>query len=150
MCVQVNDVSNLHEIINSAEFWKIAIPSVAAIVIAFLSHQLAVSRQLAEQRKKQRIEYLISSFKSLMMFSNNPDGTEGAKHLRDATMSIQFLGSKYQVHQIQTILENLKKQDELVELDPLICSLRDELRQELGLEKVAGNVHWTHPKKANF
>lgn len=146
MCVQVNDVSNLHEIINSVEFWKIAIPSLAAIVIAFLSHQLAVSRQFSEQRKKQRIEYLTSSFKSLMMYSNNPDELEGLKHLRDATIGIQFLGSKYQVQQMQTILDKFKA-GESAELDPLICSLRDELRQELDLEKVDGNVYWAHPKK---
>lgn len=134
-------------VISSIEFWKVVIPAIVAIGIAFLSHQWAVSRQLAEQKKKMRVEYLASSFRSLMMFSNNPRKHEGAEHLREATIAIQFLGNKSQVEMLHGIVDELLKPNGKAELDPLLASLRDELREELNLEKVEGNIYWTHPQE---
>ena len=133
----------ISKVFNSLEFWKIAIPSLIAIVIALVSHQLAVSRQIREQRKKQKIEYLIEAFSSLMSFSNNPNKQEAAVHLRSAAMKIQFMGSKSQDKQMKELIDSLIKKNDF-NFDPLLCSLRDELRSELTLEKLEGNVYWVH------
>lgn len=131
-------------LLSSVEFWKIALPSIIAIVLAVISHQFAISRQLAEQRRKQRIEYLISSFTALMMYSNNQDKRVASEKLREASISIQFLGTSGQVEMMRTILAGLGA-GETVNLDPLIFSLRDDIRRELGIEQVSGPVYWTHP-----
>ncbi len=131
-------------ILHSPDFWKIAAPALIAVAIAFASHQLGLSRQLAEQRRKQRIEYLISSFKALMMFSNNQNRDEGAKNLRDAAISIQFLGKPKQVDLMRDIIDRLSSRRD-VDLDVLLFSLRDDIRLELKIEPVTGPVYWTHP-----
>uniref|UniRef100_UPI001C4FBE76 hypothetical protein n=1 Tax=Crenothrix polyspora TaxID=360316 RepID=UPI001C4FBE76 len=94
------------ELFTSYEFWKIGLPALIAIIVAFVSHQLAVSRQFVEQRRKQRIDYLISSFTSLMMYSNNRD-KEAVSHLRDASIAIQFLGTSEQSKLMQEFIGTL-------------------------------------------
>ena len=151
----------IKNIISSVEFWKIIIPASVAIFVAYESHQLAVSRQIEaqklivsrqinEQIRKHRIDYLISSFNDLMMFSNNPDKQEGAKHLRDAAISTQFLGSSDQIEKMRTVLDIiLNKPNEVAELDPLLISLRTEIRNYLDLEPVSGGIYWLHPRPDN-
>ena len=129
----------------SPDFLKIFIPSVIAIVVAFYSHTSAVTRQINEHKLKQRIEHLSNSFRSLLMFSGNPNQEEGSKHLRDALISIQFLGTKWQVDQMQQLIDTLGTEGAVFSFDPLLASLRDELRENLDLEKIEGKVYWSHP-----
>jgi hypothetical protein len=131
------------ELFTSYEFWKIGLPALIAISVAFVSHQLAVSRQLAEQRRKQKIDYLISSFTSLMMYSNNRD-KEAVSHLRNASIAIQFLGTSEQSKLMQEFIDTLSE-GKSAELDPLLFSLRNDIRSELNLEKITGPVYWVHP-----
>ena len=129
----------------SPDFLKIFIPSCIAIGVAFYSHKSAVSRQIDEQRRKQRVEYLENAFRSLLMFSNNPNKYEGSANLRNAAISIQFLGTKWQVEQMQELIETLGKSGANFSFDPLLVSLRNELREFLDLGHLDGKVYWTHP-----
>jgi len=131
--------------IGSPDFLKIFIPSCIAIGVAFYSHKSAISRQINEQRRKQRVEYLENSFRSLLMFSNNPNKYEGSISLRDAAISIQFLGTKWQVEQMRKLIETLGKDGATFSFDPLLASLRNELRASLDLEALDEIVYWTHP-----
>lgn len=140
----------IKKIISSVEFWKIIIPALIAILVAFGSHQLSVSRQIDEQIRKHRIDYLVSSFNNLMMFSNNPDKQEGTKHLRAAAISIQFLGNPDQIEKMRNILDIiLNKPNEVAKLDPLLISLRTEIRNYLDLESISGGIYWIHPRPDN-
>lgn len=130
--------------LHSKEFWGIALPFLIALILAFISHQFAVSRKLNEQRKEKRIEYLTGSFNSLMHFSNNPNKAEADISLRNAVIQIQFQGNPSQVNMMKRLLENLGK-NKSADFGPLIDSIRDELRKELGLEKVGAGVYWFHP-----
>lgn len=129
----------------SIEFWKIIVPSMIAILVAFGSHQLAVYRQLSEYRRKQRTEYLISAFKALMMNSNNPNIKDAVTGLRDATILIQFLGTQEQSNMMQAVLDKIFN-DENASLDELLSSLRDDIRKELNLGKLNSRIYWVHPK----
>ena len=79
-----------------------------------------------------------------MMFSNNQNRDEGAKNLRDAAISIQFLGKPKQVDLMRDIIDRLSSRRD-VDLDVLLFSLRDDIRLELKIEPVTGPVYWTHP-----
>lgn len=128
------------------EFWKIFIPSLVAIFVAFGSHQLAVYLQLAEYRRKQRTEYLIGAFKALMMNSNNPNMDEAVPALREAAILIQFLGTDDQARLMNDVLEKMLS-DQPASLDPLLESLRNDIRKELKLEPIDRSIFWIHPKK---
>ena len=133
----------------SIEFHTLFVPATIAIVAAVLSHWFAVSRQLREQRRQERVEYLSDAFKSLMLFSNNPDEKEASKGLRDAAMLIQFMGTPEQSKMLRGIIEDLKNEN-TASLDPLLASLRDDLRFELSLSSETGEpIYWTHPKKSD-
>lgn len=127
------------------EFWKILVPSVIAIVVAVWSHQSAVKRQLAEYRRKQRTEYLISAFKALMLNSNNENLKEAVPALRDAAILIQFMGTQRQVEMLNDVIDKMSKR-ESASLDPLLSSLRDDIRNELKLGSIESRMFWIHPK----
>ena len=140
-------MSQLLAIFISSDFLRIFIPAIIGIVVALYSHKSAVTRQIDEQKLEQRIDHLKKSFKSLLMFSGNSNKEEAAKHLRDASISIQFMGTKWQVEQMQKLIDSeLGKGDPNFSFDPLLASLRDELRKSLDLEELEGKVYWIHPK----
>lgn len=128
----------------SEEILKILIPSSIAIIVALLSHQLAKSKEIKESRRKHRIEYLLKAYQNLMIYSNNPNQLEQALALREANITIQIYGSKWQVDQVRNLNTALQNKENF-SLDPLLNNLRDELRSILKLEKVEGNVYWNHP-----
>lgn len=134
----------MENIFSSVEFLKILVPSVIAILIAFISHQLAKNKEITESRRKHKIDYLLKSYQALMTFSNNPNELESAIALREACITIQIYGSKWQVDQVRKLNDAILKGDNF-SLDPLLNNLRDELRNILKLEKVEGNVYWNHP-----
>lgn len=134
----------MENIFTSVEFLKVLVPSVIAILLAFISHQLAKTREINESRRKHKIDYLLKAYQALMTFSNNPNELESAIALRDACITIQIYGSKWQVEQVRKLNDTMRK-DGTFELDPLLNNLRDELRNILKLEMVDGNVYWTHP-----
>ncbi|MGV0886002.1 hypothetical protein V6760_03905 [Acinetobacter venetianus] len=132
----------------SESFFKILIPSILAIILAFLSHQLAISRSLKEKRNNHKIEYLLKAYENLLIFSQNPDRKESFLALRSASMTIQIYGTPWQVEQVRELItiSTSSNEEEQFSLDPLLNSLRDELRSELKLEKISGNVYWVQPK----
>jgi hypothetical protein len=127
------------------EYLKILFPSLVAVLIAIGSHQLAVFRTLSEYRRKQRTEYLIAAFKALMINSNNPNVHEAITALRDAAILIQFLGSKSQAKMMSDVAEAMINA-ETASLDPLLASLRDDIRRELHIEKIDTKIFWLHPR----
>lgn len=128
----------------SEEFLKILIPALIAIIVAVLSHQLAKTRELNEERRKHKIAYLLKAYTSLMNHTNNPNELEGTLALRDAVQTIQIYGSKWQVNELNRILK-LIELNKTADLDPILNNLRDELREKLSLGKVEGDIYWVHP-----
>lgn len=102
-------IESFFKFIESAKFWEITVPVIFAVLVALVSHQLSVWRQIKEQRKTKKIEYLMSAFHSLMYFSKNPNQNEGAHHLRDASIQIQFLGSESQVNMMKKLIVDMKE-----------------------------------------
>ena len=131
------------------EYLKILIPFIGSVLIAFLSHQLAVSRTLSEYQRKQRTEYLISAFKALMINSNNPNMREAVPALRDAAILIQFLGSKEQAQMMNEVADVMLSGG-AASLDPLLASLRNDIRTELKREKLDTKIFWLHPKEDEY
>jgi len=69
-----------------------------------------------------------------------------AEEFQEALSDIQFLGTRTQVNLALEIIDSFKKNEPAL-LDPLLESLRDELRIELGQEKISNRIMWLRLEK---
>jgi hypothetical protein len=92
-------------------------------------------------------DFLVKAFQGLANAANRPP-TPGAQHFRDmesAIADIQLLGSKSQIELVEKFTEEFE-QTRQASLDPLLNSLRKDLRKELGYEQIDSNVRWFRPE----
>jgi hypothetical protein len=82
-----------------------------------------------------------------MMNSNNLNTEESIPALREAAILIQFLGSQEQIDMMQKVMEVMLTGGE-ASLDPLLASLRDDIRDELRLGRVNSRIFWLHPNQS--
>jgi len=88
-------------------------------------------------------EFLVEALKLLANSANRPFAP-GAKHLKDiesAIAAIQLFGSKNQVQLVEDFASEFS-QTNSASLDPLLNSLRQDLRKELGYEQINSNLKW--------
>jgi hypothetical protein len=88
-------------------------------------------------------EFLVAAFQHLANSANRPFAP-GAEHLKDmesAIAVIQLFGSKNQVQLVEDFASEFS-QTNSASLDPLLNSLRQDLRKELGYEQIDSNVKW--------
>ena len=107
----------------------------------WLSHHWSASRDLANERRKLRISYLLEAYRRLEASANRPVGTPEQKAaFESAVADIQLLGTN---DQIETTLQYVTKhaQDGGAIIDPVLEILRADLRQEMGLRGGAPRVH---------
>jgi hypothetical protein len=88
-------------------------------------------------------DYLVAAFQHLANSANRPFES-GAQHLKDIECSlanIQLFGTKKQVQLVEDFAKEFAKAHS-APLDPLLNSLREDLRKELGYELINGNIKW--------
>ena len=92
-------------------------------------------------------DFLVKAFQNLANAANRPP-IPGAQHFRDmesAIADIQLFGSKSQIELVETFTNEFE-QTKAASLDPLLNSLRQDLRKELGYEQIDSNVRWFRPE----
>jgi hypothetical protein len=121
--------------------WKALAPAtVGALIVAIgwvVSHYLNKSRDIAAEKRKTRIAFLIEAYRRLEYSGNRPL-LRDSRHVSDiesALADIQLLGTPTQVDQARNIGLQFSKNG-TVKFDPLLHDLRNTLRQELDLEAV--------------
>ena len=119
---------------------------IATISIAVLGwiigHYFTNRRNRIQKRRDLTIEHLIKAYRILTTeIAHRQETKEGAKKLENILSDIQLFGSLVQVELAKNLIEVVVSGNEF-ELDPLINSLRNDLRKQLGLKKVEGNVKW--------
>jgi hypothetical protein len=121
--------------------WKALTPAiVGALIVAVgwvVSHYLNKSRDIAAEKRKTRISFLIEAYRRLEDAGNRPL-RKGSKHVTDiesALADIQLLGTPKQVDLARSCGLQFSKNG-TVKFDPLLHDLRNTLRQELDLEAV--------------
>ena len=120
-------------------FSQIAGTLLVAVVGGWLGHSLSALRDRENDRRKQRLDYLLEAYRRLESASNrDPMGPHWAK-IESAVADIQLLGSAVQAELARTFAQSMAR-DGTAPLDPLIQELRQSLRKEMGLEAVAANV----------
>ena len=123
---------------NSHPLITLLVPTVVAVVSWFIGSSLAVRRDRANKRRDLRVQYLIDAYRRLATATERKE-TDAAyfADLDSALVDVQLFGSADQTAAAQRFAKQLAEY-RAAELSELLASLRDDLRQELKLERVEG------------
>ena len=113
----------------------------------FTVHRLTAWRDRVNHKRKMQTDFLVKAFQGLSNAANRPP-TPGAPHFRDmesAVADIQLFGSKSQIELVERFTREFEETKQ-ASLDPLLSSLRKDLRKELGYEPINTNVRWFRPE----
>ncbi len=120
---------------------QVAIPAIVALVVVMLTHLFSRYRDRENRRREQRIEYLVTVFRSLAKANHHPRLYEIADEVEQAVTDLQLFGTPEQVRLARTFATELGTKQG-ASMDELLNELRNSVRRELGRKPVAGNVVW--------
>lgn len=107
-----------------------------AVIGGFVAHRLTVKREVDNARRNQRIDFLLSAYRRLINSSNR--GRNLSQEYRDdlesALSDIILLGGHKEIEATQDFMKEMNEGNS-GSLDPVIETLRNSLRSELGLEQ---------------
>lgn len=116
----------------------VLIPLLVTSLITVVSwsaiHFLSKQRDVLNKKKEIRIRYLIDAFRRLESASNKKVAIN--KDLESVMADIQLFGSKKQIKLSQKFISEMAENQNSSTLE-LLESLRDDLREELMLDKVS-------------
>lgn len=105
-------------------------------------HHFTARRDRLNKKREISLQHLISTYQILTYdISNRPPSKDKDDKLEKVISDIQLFGTIKQIELIKRILDELVD-NKVYQLDLLINELRNDLREELGLERVRGNVYW--------
>ena len=116
----------------------LVVSTLVAVVGWIVGHKHNNALDRASKHRDLRLQYLVSAYHKLESSGgrNIEPGSEAAKAQEEACADIQLFGTQQQVDKLLAAMEPGG------DLNPVINLLRDELRAELGLSKLVGNVRW--------
>jgi hypothetical protein len=120
-------------------FIQLTATAFVAVMASWLSHRFSSERDVANERRKMRIQYLLDAYRRLESASNRPNIDGDWSKFESAVADVQLLGGAQQVRLAREFALNMAKNG-TAPLDPLIEDLRASLRSELLLEAVRENV----------
>jgi hypothetical protein len=126
--------------VNSHPLLTLLIPTLVAVVSWFVGSWLSVKRDRANKRRDLRVQYLIEAYRRLATATERKE-TNAAyfADLNSAIVDVQLFGSADQIAGVQKFVKELAEH-RVAQLYELLESLRDDLRQELKLERVEGSI----------
>ena len=124
------------------DYLKIIVTVVLAMFGWVTAHWFTSKRERAAKRREIRVEYLIDAYRFLATeVSHRSLNEERQRKLESIIADIQLFGSAKQVDDAKTLADEIVEKQNFG-LDALINDLRDDLREQLGLEPIQGNVKW--------
>jgi len=123
--------------------WKLFAQLVVAFCVAVLGwwvgHGLSSRRDLANDRRKLRVSYLLEAYRRLEAGSNRSNAEPYRAQLESAIADVQLLGSPTQVKMARAFARDMAQHSE-GSLDDLLADLRRSLRDELQLESADESI----------
>ncbi|AHJ11750.1 hypothetical protein [Sulfurospirillum multivorans] len=124
------------------EYLKIIITICLAVIGWLIAHSFTARRDLKNKQRELSTTHLINAYRILTNDVANRELTDERKEkLENILADIQLFGSKKQVEFAKNLAITVAEGNQF-ELNPLINSLRNDLRKELNLSKVEGNIKW--------
>lgn len=122
------------------EYVKIAITVAVAVLGWIIGHYINSRRDVRLKRQETTTKYLIEAYRTLSHDINSRVLTDERKtKLENLIADVQLFGSVEQIN-LANDLVNALVRGEKYNLDPLLNSLRGDLREQLKLEKVEDNI----------
>lgn len=117
--------------------WTIALTAVlpalfAAVVGGSVVHFLTRRRDAESERRKQRLDYLMSAYRILAHAAHRNLEGERGERFESALDDILMLGSQEQIAEARQVINSLAT-DRQASIDGLLVTLRRDLRTELDL-----------------
>ncbi|WP_108653134.1 hypothetical protein [Dongshaea marina] len=121
---------------------KIIIMVTIAAIGWIVAHYFTSRRDIRSKRRDLSTEYLIQAYRTLTNDVSHRESTNENRVALEETLSdIQLFGSEEQISMAHKLADDVANGGSF-ELDPLINSLRMDLRKQLALPPVKGNVKW--------
>ena len=130
---------------------NISISHIITVLVAltgwFIVHRLTAWRDRVNHRRQLKTKYLISSYRRLANSANRPPAKDSPyfRDMESAIADIQLFGTKNDIELVCSFLNEFAEKGH-ASLDPLLLTLRNSLRSELGYEGVSENVRWFRPE----
>lgn len=121
-------------------FWQLAITVMIAVLGTWAAHRFTSRRDVENERRKLRVQYLLEVYRLLERADSTPDGPERWERYERAAADIQLLGSPEQVRLAREWIREFTANKNKASIDRMMNSLRVSLRRELNLEPVDGQV----------
>ncbi len=108
---------------------------------------LASKRDRANKQRDLRIEYLIGTYSRLSgaLWRDAKPGCQYYRDMESAVADIQLFGTDSQIEKSNKMMDEFQK-TKYGPLNSLLTELRDDLRQEMDLSKIEGDVRWFRPE----
>lgn len=124
------------------DYLKILVTIVLAVLGWIIGHYFNSKRTRDQKRREISVEHLINAYRILTNeISHRKQTPERSEKLENILSDIQLFGSSYQVQLAKNLADEVATGGEF-QLDPLINSLRNDLRDGLRLSKIEGNIKW--------
>jgi hypothetical protein len=124
------------------ETFKIVVTIIVAVLGWIVAHRYNSKRDRALKRRELVTSHLINSYKILTIDITQREATiERDFKLESAIAELQLFGSDEQIILTKKLVDDIHNKDGFL-MDELINNLRNDLRKELGLSLVQGNVRW--------
>jgi hypothetical protein len=125
-----------------AKSWvPLAITSLIVIGGWFIAHRLSAKRDAANKRREIQVNALRSIYMKLANASRRPMDVQVAQDIESLVSEIQLYGDK-RLTDLTGTLVNDYKAGGWVSFDALLKELRDQIREDLSLSKIEGEVWW--------
>jgi hypothetical protein len=129
------------------DYIKILGTIVTAVLGWVIGHYFTTKRDVSLKRREISLGHLINAYRILTNdISHRPETKEGNEKLETILSDIQLFGTEKQVQLSKELIDVVASGGEFP-LDPLINDLRDDLRKQIGLSEIEGNVKWLRFKK---
>jgi len=124
------------------DYLKILITIILAVIGWVVGYYFTTRKDINQKRRDLSIEHLINAYRILTNeISHRKETKENNTQLENILSDIQLFGSEEQVQLAKDLANTVASGGEF-QLDPLINSLRNDLRKMIGLKKIKGNVKW--------
>lgn len=113
--------------------WSVIGALAGAVLGGLIVHFGARSRDRENDRRRQRVDYLVNAYRTLARSAHRELRGERGEAFEDALSDVVLLGTGEQIAAARRIVTDLAA-SRSVSIDPLLVSLRIALRNELGIK----------------
>jgi len=140
----------LDKVVDKHWFWDLSWNSLLPVLIAVVGyaivHILSAKRDSRNKKREIRAKFLTESYQKLARIVSSPEKWD-FNDLQQVLIDIQLMGSNSQIDKAEKVAQRFhvayrNSEDSLVDLEPLLLDIRDDLRKELSMKEADNSLVW--------